>query len=222
MGRNPKCGLPPGPKPVRYSNIDESGFEMSEYALILCSKPKSMRRLFLFAVLISALSAKAQSLLPLGSAGYAEALPLGNHYGSLDFPSDKKWFLTRYTALSAGYDFLGGYNASFLALPATLQLNRRLNNNWYAFAGLTAAPAYVNFNQSFLSANRNKFYPNTGFPQYNGLGGYAGATLGFMYVNDARTFSISGSFSVERSSFPAFPVESTGSSKRSGLGSSKN
>jgi hypothetical protein len=83
----------------------------------------------------------------------------------------------------------------------SLQLNRRLNNNLYAFAGVSAAPAYINFNRAFLSPGIDKLNPANGFKS-NGFGLYSRADLGLMYINDARTFSISGSVGVERSGNP--------------------
>jgi hypothetical protein len=86
-----------------------------------------------------------------------------------------------------------------------LQLNRRLNNNLYAFAGVSVAPAYTNFNNAFLSADINKINPNNSFIKGNNFGMYSRVDLGLTYVNDAKTFSISGSIGVERSSYPLFP-----------------
>jgi hypothetical protein len=88
-----------------------------------------------------------------------------------------------------------------------LQLNRRLNNNYYAFAGISAAPAYINFNRSFLFSDANKVYPNNGFFKSNSFGMCSGAELGLMYVNDAKTFSVSGSLGVQSSSYPVFPYQ---------------
>jgi hypothetical protein len=88
-------------------------------------------------------------------------------------------------------------------------LNRRLNNNWYAFANLSAAPASASFNHSFM-------YPATKLGQSNSM--FAGkrfdmpssASMGLMYINDQKTFSISGSIGVERSSYPFMPFNQTG------------
>jgi hypothetical protein len=51
----------------------------------------------------------------------------------------------------------------------------------------------------------NKFYPDNGFRKSSSFGIYPMAELGLMYVNDAKTFSISGSIGVENSSSPLFP-----------------
>jgi hypothetical protein len=83
-----------------------------------------------------------------------------------------------------------------------LQLNRRLNNNWFAFANVTVAPSYISINPSYLGG-LNKNFSNP-FKQ-NSFGLYPVASLGLMYVNDARTFSISGSVTTESSAYPFLP-----------------
>lgn len=116
--------------------------------------------------------------------------------------SEKKWFVTRYTGVSAGMSFFNGGSANYLSVPLGWQLNRRLNNNLYAFAGISAAPTYINFNRAFSNLN-SKGFNNLG--QYNHLGLYSRAELGLMYVNDQRTFSISGSVGVQNAVNPYLP-----------------
>jgi hypothetical protein len=159
-----------------------------------------MRKIFLLALLISSVATEAQAPLSCGFTGYHPLLPA---YHIPDGPAARKWSLTPYGSISTGFIFLGSGSASFLAAPLGLQLNRRLNNNLYAFAGVSAAPTYINFNSSFLSPNLNK----TGFFNYGRSGIYSRAELGLMYVNEERTFSISGSIGVERSSYPLFPYQ---------------
>jgi hypothetical protein len=163
-----------------------------------------MRRMFLFMILISSLAIKAQTNLPLGFMGYTQPMGFGNGFHSFESASDKKWFLTTYSGISTSFNFFNGSYGTILAAPLGLQLNRRLNNNYYAFAGISAAPAYINFNNSFLSSDANKFYPNNGFFRPNSFGMYSRAELGLMYVNDAKTFSISGSIGVQSSSYPIY------------------
>ncbi len=111
---------------------------------------------------------------------------------------NKKWSLHKYAGISASYSFFNGGNASVISAPIGLQLNRQLNNNLYAFAGISAAPSYINFNRAFMNTDLNKI--NSG-----NLALYSRFEAGLMYVNDQRTFSISGSISVDRSSFPVYP-----------------
>jgi len=82
-------------------------------------------------------------------------------------------------------------------------LNRRLNNNLYAFGGVSIAPAYVNFNHALLYNDFNKTGAGNNFYK-NSIGMYSRAELGLMYINNERTFSISGSIGIERNNFPMY------------------
>lgn len=113
----------------------------------------------------------------------------------------RKWFLSSYSGVGVGFNFFKGNEATTLTVPMGLQLNHRLNDNFYAFANILAAPSYINFNRSFLSPGVTKANAGGGLSS-----GYLGLTssvnLGLMYVNDARTFSVSGSIGVARASYP--------------------
>jgi len=109
----------------------------------------------------------------------------------------RKWHVSTYGGISAG---LGMY-----AAPIGLQINRRLNNNFYAFAGVAAAPTFYNFNHAFNSTSAFKPYPGMN-PAATGFGLQSRVEMGLMYINDARTFSISGSIGVTRGSYPAYPA----------------
>jgi hypothetical protein len=94
-----------------------------------------------------------------------------------------------------------GGNASYISAPIGLQLNRRITNNLFAFAGVSVAPSLINLRQSFI----NPDFKNAGLRGMNqsyGLGMYSRAELGLGYTNDARTFEIRGSISVQRNDFP--------------------
>jgi hypothetical protein len=174
----------------------------------------SMYKIFLFALLISSVSAMSQTPLPASFADSTRRDVFGNN--SQAFAStDKKWFFSTYGGISTGLSFFNGGNAIIVAAPLGLQLNRRLNNNMYAFTGLSIAPAYVNFNRSFLSSDVNKFYPGSSFS--NSFGMYSRAELGLMYVNDARTFSISGSIGVQRSSNPLFNYQPLSATRKNSI-----
>ena len=165
-----------------------------------------MRTLFLLVFIMVSAAANSQTFSPVG------AFPQAGLYASpaSRLPHDstlyKPWSLTPYAGFSTSFLRYNGGGATIFAAPMGLQLNRRLNNNFYAFAGVSIAPAYVNFNQSFRSSNFNKFVPNNGLFNPNGLNLATRAELGLMYVNDEKTFSISGSISVERSSYPMYPA----------------
>jgi hypothetical protein len=120
---------------------------------------------------------------------------------SIRSTQSRKWFLTSYSSVGIGFNFFNGNAATLVSAPIGLQLNRRLNNNFYAFAGVSAAPGYVNFNRSFLSPGIIKTYTGNNLKSaYFGLA--PSANLGLMYINDARTFSVSGSIGVERGRYP--------------------
>jgi hypothetical protein len=57
--------------------------------------------------------------------------------------------VSKYTGISTSFSFFKGGNATIVSAPLGLQLNRRLNNNLFAFAGVSAAPSYVNFRSSY-------------------------------------------------------------------------
>ncbi|MFT3703425.1 MAG: hypothetical protein QM802_13700 [Agriterribacter sp.] len=48
----------------------------------------------------------------------------------------------------------------------------------------------------------------------NSFGIYPRAELGLMYINDEKTFSISGSISVQRGGYSAFPYQQTQTAKQ--------
>ncbi|WP_018611381.1 hypothetical protein [Segetibacter koreensis] len=165
-------------------------------------------RIFIFiSFLIITATADSQAFLPGSFIDNSYRGSLMNNMHVNDSAYKKKWFVSKYTGLSTSFSFFKGGNATVVSAPMALQLNRRLNNNLFAFAGISAAPSYVNFRSSFLNSDFNKFGQNNSFNQGR-LGIYSRAELGLQYINDDRTFSISGSIGVERSDFamPYFPV----------------
>jgi hypothetical protein len=166
-----------------------------------------MRIVILFVILISSMTLKAQTVLPVSFMDYIHGRTFGSNPHFIAGTLDKKWSVSSYSGISTSFTFFNGGNATVVSAPMGLQLNRRLNNNLYAFAGISAAPAYINFNHSFITSDINKGNPNNGFFKSNSFGAYTRAELGLMYINDARTFSVSGSIGVERSSYPMVPYQ---------------
>ena len=157
-------------------------------------------RLLLIAIICSfSAQAQAQTGLPLNYMDYAQRYPLASHNYFSDSTPNKKWSVSKYIGLTTSYGFFNGGSATMLSVPIGLQLNRTLNKNWIAFAGVSVAPVYINFNHAFVSSTNNKFGQGNGFTG-NHLDMYSRAELGLMYINDAKTFSISGSIGIERSS----------------------
>ncbi|HLO81447.1 MAG TPA: hypothetical protein VK166_10830 [Chitinophagaceae bacterium] len=158
-----------------------------------------MGKMVLSLLMISFISLKAESQLMYNGMNYTQR----NTFSQFNAMSDsttakKKWSLNKYGGISVGYSFFNGGGASYFSAPVGLQLNRRLNDNLYAFAGVSAAPAYVNFPRSFVNTDIKKM--NT-----NNLYMYSRFEAGLMYINDEKTFSISGSISVDRSNYPVYP-----------------
>jgi hypothetical protein len=147
---------------------------------------------------IAFLTLKAQTALPVAQQ---PVRPYSNYTQSINGTlSGPKWQLTPYAALSAGTIFYAGgpaffpRGANFLSVPVGLQLSRPLNKNVYAFAGISAAPTVFSFNQPYADPGYN-----SSKPYMPGL--RSRVEMGLMYVNDAKTFSISGSIGVERNNY---------------------
>lgn len=146
---------------------------------------------------------KSQTIFPFSGPGisFVNSPLIPPIHDSL---SKSKWSLSTYSGLSTSISFFNGGNATIFAAPMGIQLNRRLNNNLYAFANVAVAPAFISLTPSLITTGNNKNYLANPFTP-NSFNVYPSVSLGLMYVNDARTFSISGSISAERSSYPIFP-----------------
>ena len=165
-----------------------------------------MRTILVIIILNAASSVNAQTLFAGSNFNHLQQHTIGINNHFKDSTPAKKWFVSKYFGVSSSFSVFNGGTATVLSAPIGLQLNRKLNNNWYAFAGVAIAPAYVNFNQSFLNTNSPKFSQTNNFLQSNRFDIYSRAELGLMYVNDQKTFSISASISIEKSSFPIVPI----------------
>lgn len=160
-----------------------------------------MRTFLLIAFInIIAFSSKAQSFLPGNFIDYSYRGNPARNINFNDSASNKKWSLSKYSGISTTFSFFKGGNATVVSAPLGLQLNRKLNNNLYAFAGVLVAPSYVNFRSSFMNSDFNKF-SGANFLRSGSLGIYSRAEMGLMYINDEKTFSISGSIGIERRNY---------------------
>ena len=165
-----------------------------------------MRSLILISTIISFISVQAQAQFPVNGINHTPGDAF-NHYNSISDSNtvQKKWSLYKYGGISVSYVFFKGGGASVFSAPIGLQLNRRLNNNLYAFVGIAAAPSYINFNRSFINSDINKNNPGITRFGANGFNMTSKFEAGLMYINDDRTFSISGSIGVYRSNFTQQP-----------------
>lgn len=159
-----------------------------------------MKRAIIFiAILMSGVSVKAQFAAPYS------ALP---GYRSTNQPADsgylrKKWSFSHYSAVSAGFVAFKGGGASFLSVPLGLQVSRQLHNNVYAFGGVSLTPSILQrtgpvFYQQGFDKNYNFMQPNRSF-SIN-----PAAQIGVMYISNDKTFSISGSINVSRSTYNGY------------------
>ena len=163
-----------------------------------------MRIFFISLFIFSVGAIKAQTLLQPGFQDILDTRSSITNNNKFDSAAKKPWFITSYNSIATGYNFFNGGNAAFVAAPFTFQLNRRLTNNVYAFAGVTVAPVYASFNRAFINTDLNKINGFNSFSRQGNFYMYSAATLGLMYINNDKTFSISGSLSVERSAYPLY------------------
>ena len=174
-----------------------------------------MRIILLILALISFLSPKAQTHLPVSSMNFTQWQPFPGYNPPGDSNHlNQKWYFSTYSGLSAGYGFFNGGSLTFLSAPVGLQLNHPLNNNLIAFAGISASPVFFNFSRSFMDPVFNKSYPGGSLPNAYGFGMNPAVQMGLMYINDAKTFSISGSIGIERNSYPVYPSNRVNTKKQ--------
>lgn len=157
-----------------------------------------IRIILVAAVLMSVVTVKAQSPLSFGAMNGMQPSFRQFNYEIDTSKLQKKWFLTKYAGISAGVVGFNGTAGTFLSAPIGLQLNRQLTNNVFAFAGISAMVAYSPYLSSSFQPAINK---NNGFMNVNRFGTYSAANVGMMYINNERTFSISGSIGVSRNDF---------------------
>ena len=168
-----------------------------------------MRTLLLIATMFFFTTVNSQSFSPLGYPALGPGIGFSHNISKNDSTGKQKWFLSTNKSLYSGISFSRGSNAAIVAAPMSVQLNRRLNNNLYAFANVGITPAYVSLNSSSINGGFGKPFSANPFNS-SSLGINPSVSLGLMYINDARTFSISGSISAERSSYPLVPFYNPG------------
>jgi hypothetical protein len=165
-----------------------------------------MRTLLWILASISFLSPKAQTHLPVSSMNYSQWLTFpGYHQLSDSSNLNEKWHFSKYVGISAGFGFFNGGSATVLSAPVGLQLNRQLNNNLFAFAGISSAPSFFSFSRSFTDPVFNQSYPGSNLSNAYGFGMNSSVEMGLMYMNDAKTFSISGGIGIYKTSYPVYP-----------------
>jgi hypothetical protein len=165
--------------------------------------------------LFTLLAPRAQTHLPVNNI-YTQWSPFTGYHPFPDSSQiNSKWYFSKYAGISAGFGFFNGGSSTFISAPAGLQINRPLNNNLVAFAGVCAAPTFFSFNRSFTDPLLYKSYPGYNPSNAYGFGINSRIEMGLMYINDARTFSISGSIGIERSSYPLYTPDQMNTNKQS-------
>ena len=158
-----------------------------------------IRAIIFTAILMSAMAAKAQSPL-FYDAQHNTQSAISNPEQATDTNYlRKKWFVTKYAGISTGFVAFKGGSSSFLSAPLEYQINRQLTNNILAFGGVSVTPSLLQYNGAFYQPGADKNY---GFMRTNNnFSINPAARVGVMYISNDRTFSISGSVSVSRSSY---------------------
>ena len=123
------------------------------------------------------------------------------------------WQLYPYSGFSAGTGFFNGNSVSAISAPLGLELFHPVSDRVTAFAGVSVAPTLYSFSRNFYNANGQ---PGLGDPNAYKFGVNPRLEMGLMYTNEEHTFSISGSFGVERGSnyLPYLPAQRQTGSKR--------
>lgn len=144
-----------------------------------------MRAFLIVVMLFVFVSVKSQSVISPGVSFYPHQTTFNNGH-LYDSLSTRRWFFSCYSGLNSGVSFFKGGNASIFSALLDLQLNRGLNNNWYAFANVSVTPYYVSMSPCYLGSFIKDF-SNNPFKQ-NSFGLYPAASVGVMYMNDAKRF----------------------------------
>ncbi|GAA3951255.1 hypothetical protein GCM10022209_55630 [Chitinophaga oryziterrae] len=150
---------------------------------------------------MSGLAVKAQTTSSFGAMNGTQSA--FKHPQQLNDTSNihKKWFVTKYAGVSSGFVAFKGGSSSFLSVPLALQVNRQLTNNLYAFGSVSIAPYIFRYNSVPYQPAISK---NNSLMQTNNFTTYSDAKIGLMYINNEKTFSISGSIGVSRGSYNSY------------------
>lgn len=161
-----------------------------------------IRTILFAAVLMSGMAVKAQvAPSSFGTMGATPSAFIRPQQVSDTNSMQKKWFVTKYAGVSTGFVAFRGGGGSFLSVPLALQVNRQLTNNLYAFGAVSVAPYIFHNNRAPYQTAISR---NHSFMQANNFSAWSDAKMGVMYINNERTFSISGSIGVSRGSYNSY------------------
>jgi hypothetical protein len=128
----------------------------------------------------------------------------------MDGQMKKRWQTNTFGSLSFGNTWFSGGNSTAVSASVGIQHTRQLNNNLYAFGRLSAAPTYFSFNSAFNNPGFNKLNTGNGLFNNSNFGVYPRAEAGLFYINNEKTFSISGSMFIERGTNFYYPTYGIG------------
>lgn len=155
-----------------------------------------IRTILFAAILISATAVKGQV-----APSFMNGTQSGTRHSTDPVDTNRvqnKWSVVKYAGISTGFVAFKGGGGSYLSAPLALQVNRQLTNNLYAFGGVSVTPYLFHSNIAPYQPAANK---NNSFMQTNHLSTYSDAKIGVMYINNEKTFSISGSIGVSRGGY---------------------
>jgi hypothetical protein len=170
-----------------------------------------MRLLLTLFASIAFLVPKAQNhYTPFGGWGPAFLQPYIPFPAMTAGPPGHLLQIQPFASVSTGYWFLNG-GLSYFSAPVGIMVYRPLNKNFTGFGAATVTPTVFHFNSLYDNPTAGPFYPGSGATHFS-LN--AGVTGGVIYTNDAKTFSVSGSISVERGSYPTYTIPRSNTIKK--------
>jgi len=160
-----------------------------------------IRTILFAAILMSGITVKAQTDSSFRAMNSTESV--FKHPPQLSDTNNihKKWFVTKYAGISTGFMAFNGGGGSFFSAPLSLQLNRQLTNNLFAFGSVSTAPSIFRYNSIPYQPGLNK---TNSFMQNSNFAAYSDAKIGVMYISNDKTFSISGSVGVGRGNYSGY------------------
>lgn len=167
-----------------------------------------MKRHLIIVILGSLLFTAAHAQVNAGGAVSLEAEQMHVLTGQWK----KRWQISTFGSLSLNNGWFNRGSFAALAVPVGMQLTHQFNKNWYAFGRLSAVPTFFNFNTAFNGSVFNKVHPGNGLFNSSTFGVYPKAEAGLFYINDQKTFSISGSMFIDRGTNLFYPSYGVGNS----------
>ena len=161
------------------------------------AQQRVMQKIFILLLTMIVGVANGQSLQPSSQFQRLQNVSIN------DSTVHNKWSVSKYSGLSASFVSFRGGSAFMYAAPMGLQVNRMLNKNLYAFAGVEITPAYISLNQPFGQNNSIKNGFSNSFMQggRNQFSINPSAFVGLGYTNDEHTFQIQARMNISQGNY---------------------